>query len=170
MSTFAAKHQLVHHISTFQHHISKCPKCSLKLPNHRNWTKTVNQVGCCNRSKKTSAKSTESQEFLHTCSRKVTIKPTSIPPTGNIKNALCVHDSNENEVSSNAHCIRNTQRQQNEMRPQNWKVLKHSATTVRNLSVSTARMKGQVEPAKSKNGARMCCKAAHLLAVTKGSV
>jgi hypothetical protein len=55
----------------------------------------------------------ESQEFLHTWLRKVTIKPTSMPTTEKIKNALSVHDSRENEVSSNAHCIRNTQRQQN---------------------------------------------------------
>ena len=100
------KDQLVHHISTFQIERTKTSATSLDL-----WL----WIGDCQQTK--SAKSTESQEFLHTCSRKVTLKPTSIPPTETIQNALSVHDSNENEVSSNAHCIRNTQRQQNEMRP-----------------------------------------------------
>jgi len=46
-----------------------------------------------------SALRVESQKFLHTWNRKVTLKPTSKARTEKIKNALTVHDSKGNEVS-----------------------------------------------------------------------
>ena len=46
-----------------------------------------------------SALRVESQKFLHTWNRKVTLKPTSKARTEKIKNALTVRDSKGNEVS-----------------------------------------------------------------------